>query len=223
MNSDPQPAWWRRVPRGAWAGGVLLLALGVLVLAGLSPRAAVDPAIAWLRVAGPGWYFAAMALVPLPLAAFTVPAGEAFAAQLTLGGVVAAGAAAVAVQQALSYWVARYLVRPVVAHWLQRRGQIVPRVTRGNALQIALLVRLTPGPPMILGSCVLALAQTPFGLYLAVSWLVALPWVCAGVILGRAFFAGDAVLLAAGLSLLAAVLLAARWLRRRRQQLEGNG
>ena len=210
------------MPRGAWAGGVIGLAVGALLLVGLSPRVAVDPVIAWLRVAGPGWYFLAMALVPLPLAAFTVPAGEAFAGQLTLGGVVAAGAGAVAVQQALSYWVARYMLRPAVAHWLLRRGQAVPRVTRENALNVALLVRLTPGPPMILGSCVLALAETPFGVYLAVSWLVALPWVCAGVILGRGFFAGDAALAAAGISLVAAVMLAARWLRRRKQQMPGN-
>lgn len=205
------------MPRTAWTGGLVLLIVGAVVLAGVSPGALVEPLVAGLRAAGPVWYFLAMAVVPLPLAAFTVPAGEAFADQLTLPGVVAAGAAAVAVQQALSYWIARYALRPAVARWLARRHHTIPLVTRDNALSVALLVRLVPGPPMILGSCILALAETPFGLYLLVSWLVAFPWVCGGVVLGRALFRGNLALAAAGASLLAGAVLAARLIRRRQQ------
>jgi uncharacterized membrane protein YdjX (TVP38/TMEM64 family) len=186
-----------------------------LLLVGGNLRGGVEVGLAWVRAAGPGWYFLAMAVVPLPLAWFTVPAGEAFAAQLTLGGVIAAGAAAVAVQLALSYWLARYALRPWVERVVRRRGYAVPVVTPENALSVALLVRLTPGPPMILGSCVLALAQTPFRLYLAVSWLVALPWVGAGVILGRGLLGGNFALAATGVGLVLAAGIAMHLLRRR--------
>ena len=172
--------------------------------------------LATIRATGPWAYFAAMALVPLPLIWFTMPAGEAFAPQLTLPGVIAVASIAVAVQQALSYAIARYALRPVVERMVRRRGWTVPRVTPTNALGVALLVRLTPGPPMILGSCLLALAEVPFRLYLVVSWLVALPWICAGVILGHGILEGRLAPALTGFSVLVAAVIAARLLRRSR-------
>ena len=205
-----------RLSRGVVVGLLVIAALVALWAAGLDLRASADRLVAAVRAAGPGWYFLAMALVPLPLAWFTVPAGEAFAAQLTFVGVIGACMGAVAVQVALSYVLARFWLRPGIARLVQRRGHTIPRVTSANALSVALLVRLTPGPPMILGSCVLALAETPFGLYLAVSCAVALPWVCAGVLLGRGLLQGDFTLIASGVALITAVVIAARLWRRRR-------
>ena len=205
------------IPIAVGAGLLVVLAGAGLWLGGADLRAAVETMIGAVRAAGPLWYFCAMALIPLPLAWFTVPAGEAFAAQMTLPGVIAAGAAAVAVQQALTYWVARFALRPPIERMLLRRGYTVPQVNRDNALSVALLVRLTPGPPMIVGSSVLALAATPFWLYLIVSWLVALPWVVAGVLLGRGLLQGNITLAATGGALLAAAVIAARLWRRRRR------
>lgn len=208
------------MPFLVWVVALVGLAGLGLWLGGTDLRAGADAGIAAVRAAGPLGYFGAMALIPLPLAWFTVPAGEAFAAQLTLPGVIAAGAGAVAVQQALAYWVTRYFLRPAIARILLRRGHTIPQVTRDNALGVALLVRLTPGPPMIVGSCVLALAGTPFRLYLLVSWLVALPWVVAGVMLGRGLFQGNVTLVATGGALLAAAVIAARLWRRRKLSAE---
>lgn len=199
--------------------GLGLLALTVvawLLWRDAAPAALLKDVLATIRATGPWAFFAAMALVPLPLIWFTVPAGEAFAPQLTLPGVIAAASIAVAVQQALSYAIARYALRPVVERLIQRRGWKVPRVTAANALGVALLVRLTPGPPMILGSCLLALAEAPFRLYLVVSWLVALPWVCAGVILGHGILQGRLAPALTGFSVLVAAVIAARLLRRSR-------
>jgi uncharacterized membrane protein YdjX (TVP38/TMEM64 family) len=66
---------------------------------------------------------------------------------------------------------------------------------------------------MVLGSCVLAVAEMPFGRYLLVSWLVALPWVLGGVVLGRGALAGDFKLLVAGAGVLVAAAVAVRWAR----------
>ena len=206
-----------RLPWG-WLGlGLLVLAGGAWLLGReAAPAAVLKEVLTTVRATGPWAYFTAMALVPLPLIWFTVPAGEAFAPQLTLPGVIAAAGVAVAMQQALSYAIARYALRPVVERLVRRRGWEVPRVTATNALGVALVVRLTPGPPMILGSCILALAAVPFRLYLVVSWLVALPWICAGVILGHGILEGRLAPALTGLSVLIAAAVAARLLRRSR-------
>jgi uncharacterized membrane protein YdjX (TVP38/TMEM64 family) len=219
MAEAPELATQRKIParwRWGWVLGAVAVA-GIVAWLGRDwpVRAGVEAGLAAVRAAGPGWYFAAMAVVPLPLAWFTVPAGEAFAAQLTLGGVIAAALGAVAVQLALSYAVARYALRPAIERLVRRRGLAVPRVTAANALSVALLVRLTPGPPMVLGSCVLAVAEMPFGRYLLVSWLVALPWVLGGVVLGRGALAGDFKLLVAGAGVLVAAAVAVRWARKK--------
>jgi uncharacterized membrane protein YdjX (TVP38/TMEM64 family) len=204
-------------PRAWWLGlmMVVVAVVVVLLLRDTAPREALDRLLTGVRAAGPAAYFTAMALLPAPLTWFTVPAGELFAAQLTLPGVVVAALVAVAVQLTLSYAVARYGLRPLVARLIRRRGYTVPRVTPGNALSVALLVRLTPGPPMILGSCILAVAEMPFRLYLLVSWLVALPWVIGGVVLGRGILAGDVKLIALGAGVIGAVVVAVHLWRKK--------
>lgn len=204
-------------------GGVGVVGLMVLVWVtvarpGIDFRQWIEVGFEAIRAAGAGWYFMAMALLPLPLAWFTIPAGEAFAGQLTLSGVVVAAAVAVALQLALSYGVARYALRPVVERMVRRRGLTVPRVTAGNALEVLLLVRLTPGPPMIVGTCILAIAETPFRLYLLVSWLAAMPWVVAGVVLGRGLLQGNFGLVASGVGLVVATGLVVRWWRHRAKE-----
>lgn len=216
-SNPPQGPGQKPLYRWRWAIVSGVVVVGAMVAwAGreLPMRAGIEAGLGAIRAAGPGWYFSAMAVLPLPLAWFTVPAGEAFAAQLTLGGVIAAALAAVAVQLSLSYALARFALRTVIEIMIRRRGLGVPRVTPANALSVALLVRLTPGPPMFLGSCVLAVAEMPFGQYLIVSWLVALPWVIGGVVLGRGALAGDFRLLVAGAGLFAAAAVAVRWARR---------
>ncbi len=198
-----------------WLAGVVVVAGAIFWARELPWRDGVEAVLTALRAGGPGIYFLAMAVVPLPLAWFTVPAGEAFAEQLSLGGVIAAALVAVAIQLALSYAVARYALRPWIERWMRRRGHVVPQVTTENALSIVLLVRLTPGPPMILGSCLLAIAGVPFRLYWLLSWLVAFPWVVGGVVLGRGVLAGNVKLAAAGFGLLVAAMVVTRWWRRR--------
>lgn len=215
--TSPATASNRLRPNRWWPGLIMVVVAVaiVLLLRDTAPREALDCLLAGVRAAGPAAYFTAMALLPAPLAWFTVPAGELFAAQLTLPGVVVAALLAVAVQLALSYAVARYGLRPLIARLIRHRGYTVPRVTPENALSVALLVRLTPGPPMILGSCILAVAEMPFRLYMIVSWLVALPWVIGGVVLGRGILAGDVKLIALGAGVIGAVVVAVHLWRKR--------
>jgi uncharacterized membrane protein YdjX (TVP38/TMEM64 family) len=215
---EAQPAANRGLLIKAVALALVLLAAGVLVVRGIDLRAWVDQGMALIRSAGPWVFFGAMAVLPAfgaPLLAFTIPAGEAFAGQMTLGGVLAATLAAIAVNLVLTYWLARRAVRPLLEKLLRRFGYSVPRVTADNGLSIALVVRLTPGPPFFLQGYLLGLAEVPFRLYLAVSWLCVLPWAVGAVVLGRGVLNGNFKMAAVGLGVIIAAVAAVQLIRRK--------
>jgi uncharacterized membrane protein YdjX (TVP38/TMEM64 family) len=121
----------------------------------------------------------------------------------------------------LTYWLARQAVRPLLARLLKRFGYTVPRVTADNALSIALLVRLTPGPPFFLQSYILGLADVPFRLYMVVSWLCVLPWAAGAVVLGRGMLHGNFKMAAMGFGVIIAAVAAVHLIRRKVAKREG--
>ncbi|MCC6414298.1 MAG: VTT domain-containing protein [Opitutaceae bacterium] len=210
--------WWSILLAVVVALGIF----GLPQMLELEPRAAVAQGLALIRAAGPWAFFTAMAVLPTPLFWFTVPAGEAFAAQLTLPGVIAAALAAVAVNIALSYWLARKVFRPPLTRWLEKRGHQIPQLTRDNAVAVALMVRLTPGPPLCLQCYLLALAGMPFRLYLLVSWLLTVPWVVGGVMLGRGVLGGDWLTALTGVGVLGAAAAGFCLWRKKRVRVGGG-
>ena len=196
----------------------VLVVVAVLVLRGMNLRQLVDQGMALIRGAGPWVFFSAMALLPAigaPLLFFTILAGEAFAAQITLGGVIAATLVAVAVNLALTYVVAHWALRPALTGLLKRYGYSIPRVTGENALAVALLVRLTPGTPFFLQGCILALAGVPFRMFMLVSWLCVLPWCIGAIVLGRGVLTGNFKVAVYGLGVIVAAVAAVHLLRRK--------
>jgi uncharacterized membrane protein YdjX (TVP38/TMEM64 family) len=170
-------------------GGAVLAVVVVLALRGVKFGPLIDQGVDLIRDAGPVAFFVAMALLPAagaPLFAFSLAAGEAFAARMTMTGVVATAALAIALNLALTYWLARYALRPLLARLVARYGYAVPRVTAQNALGVALLVRLTPGPPFFLQGYLLGLGEVPFRLYMIVSWVAVMPWAVSFIVLGKA-------------------------------------
>ena len=197
---------------------MVLLAVAIGVMRGLDVRALANQGMTLIRDAGPWAFFTAMAILPAvgaPMAAFTIPAGEAFGAQLGLGVVIGISLAVIGVNLALGYWVARYALRPVLAGLLKRYGYTVPRVTPENALSVALLVRLTPGPPHVLQAWILGVAELPFRMYLIVSWLAMVPWALGGIILGQGLFNGNFGLAMMGLGVLVTAAIGVHWIRRK--------
>jgi uncharacterized membrane protein YdjX (TVP38/TMEM64 family) len=195
-----------------------VIAGGLLLLRGVNIRALAGQGMAIIRDAGPWVYFAATAFLPAlgaPLSAFTIVAGEAFAAQMTMAGVIVAAMAAIAANLALTYWLARYALRPLLSRFTERYGYRIPRVTKANALNISLMIRLTPGPPFFMQSYILGLAEVPFRLYMIVSWLCILPWSVAFVVLGKGVFNGNFKLVGTGVGVLVAATAFVHWVRKR--------
>jgi len=219
MVSSEVPLGKKKLPLGKLVVvAAVMLVAAVLVLRGVDLVAVKDRGLAVMRDAGPVVFFSAMTILPAfgaPMLAFTIPAGEAFAPQLGLGGVIAVALVVLAVNLALTYWLARYALRPVLTGLLKRYGYSVPRVTPENVLTVALLVRLTPGPPYALQGYILGIAEVPFRLYMIVSWLCMTPWAVGAIVLGRGILNGNFKLVAAGLAVLVAAIGAVQVVRRK--------
>lgn len=197
---------------------VVLIGVAVLVLRGVDIRGLIDWGIGVIRGLGAVVFFLAMTILPavgVPLLAFTVTAGEAFAPQLGMGGVIAVSLVAIAINLALGYWIARYALRPVLAGLIKRYGYSVPRVTPENALTVTMIVRLTPGPPYSVQAVICGLAEVPFRMYMIVSWLAILPWAIGGIILGKGLLSGDFGRAAMGVGVLVVAIVLVQWVRRK--------
>jgi len=226
MPSPEVPVEKRKLPVVKLAvAAVVLLAVAALVLRGVDVGAVKERAFAFVRELGPVVFFAAMAILPafgVPMSLFTIPAGEAFGPRLGLGVVIAIALVVLAVNLALTYWVARYALRPLLTGLMKRYGYSVPRVTPDNALTVALVVRLTPGPPYALQGYLLGLAEMPFGLYMIVSWLGQAPYAVGLIVLGEGLMNGNFMLVAKGLAVLIVVIAVVQLVRRKISKREGG-
>ena len=192
------------VPLGILA--VLAIVVAVLVLRGLDYRVLIQRGLEVIRSTGPATFLIATAFLPAfgaPLSVFTLTAGELFAPQMTMLGVIAAMMLAIAANLAFTYYLARYALRPILSKVIKRYGYSIPSVTPENALSVALTLRLTPGPPFALQSYILGLAEVPFRLYMVVSWLCILPWAVGAIVVGKGVFNGNFLLISYGVGVIA--------------------
>lgn len=220
--STEMPTPKKKLPVAKLAiSGLVALVVGLLILrtVGLKELGEiVNQVMAGIRDMGPWVFFSAMTILPAfgaPMFAFTIPAGEAFAGRMGLGGVIAAALVAIAVNLALSYWLARYALRPLLTRLIKRYGYTVPRLTRENALNILLVVRLTPGPPYSFQCFVLGIAEAPFRLYMIVSWLAVLPIAVGAIVLGEGLFKGNFKAVVGGMGLLVVASIGLQWVRKK--------
>ena len=218
--TDGTPARPRKIPVvPICAAAVACAVLAYLVLRGVNLGALGARGMGLIRGAGPWAFFSAAAVLPAfgaPLTAFTIVAGDLFAPTMTLAGVIAAMFAAISVNLALTYWLARFAFRPLLGRLLGRYGYKVPSVTTKNALSVTLAFRLTPGTPFAVQSYILGLAEVPFWMYLVVSWLCQIPFHAGCVIMGKGILNGNFKTALYGLGILVVVTALVHQLRKRR-------
>ncbi|MCC5021504.1 MAG: hypothetical protein J6386_01200 [Candidatus Synoicihabitans palmerolidicus] len=129
---------------------------GVAMLRGLDVRALIDQSLAMVREAGPGAFFAGMAVLPavgFPLSSFTLSAGSVFAPTLGWPVVLAATWLALSINVTLTYVGARWLARPWLGKLVLRLGYSWPQVQPSEYWTITILLRVTPGPPLCAAEC----------------------------------------------------------------------
>lgn len=175
-------AWCRRHPGALWAGGLLaIFSLGTLVLWGWLHPDRVAEGITWARgllVGHPGLLFATIALLPaagFPVSVLLVLGGYVF--QDRYGAVlgVLVVLLAISLNIMISYWIAKRFA-PWFRDWFQRRGYPLPEMRPGTALQVTVLVRVTPGMPLFVQNYLLGVLMIPWRTYLIGSfppqWIV---------------------------------------------------
>ena len=196
---------------------VVGLVVAVLVLRGIDVHAWIDRVLGWFRAIGVGPFFAAMAILPafgFPVLAFSLTAGPVFGPQIGLGWVVAGVMVSLAINITLTYWLARYALRPLVEGIVRKLGYGLPQVRKDDHLGLALLVRIMPGPPFFVQSYLLGLAGVPFMTYLWVSWVVSSVYSVSLVVFGDSVMKGDAKVVFFAVSIFVAVAVAIKMVRR---------
>ena len=152
-----------------------LLVFALLLVAGIALLCAigfdVTRLLETLQATHPLVFFCAMALLPIigfPIAVFYIFAGLAF--PWLTAWLLCAGA--LAVNMALAYLLGAYLLRDPIRQLVERRGHRIPELGPRGHFRLTFLIRALPGVPYPLQNYILALARTPFPLYMGVSWTV---------------------------------------------------
>ncbi len=173
---------------------------------------------AWVRALGPLWFFSAFALLTafgVPVTFFALSAGPLYAPALGMPAVLGLAAACMAASMTLTYLLARYALRPWVSRCLAYLGYAIPEISPQRRRWFVFLVRVTPGPPYVLQSALLGMANVPFRLYFPISFLVCTVNVMMLIVFGAALAKGSFYLAAGVAVALAVAALIIRTLRQR--------
>jgi uncharacterized membrane protein YdjX (TVP38/TMEM64 family) len=199
------------------ASGIVLGAGALLVLRGVDVKTLIEQGLDLLRSAGPLAFFIGMALLPLvgvPMLAFSLPAislfGPRFGAPLT----VAISLAAVTVNFCAAYALARRGLRPILSALVTRLGYKLPQVEAGDATDLVILLRVTPGVPFFAQNYLAGLAQVPFGRYFVISAIISWPLNVAFLLFGDALLHGKGKVALLSFCALAALVTATHLVRK---------
>ncbi len=170
-----------------------------------------------LAAAGPVVFFAAMAVLPVagvPMSPFALAAAPLFGARLGTPVILGLGLAAITFNLTMTYWLARRWLRPLLSRLLIRLGYKMPQVESGDATDLIVLLRVTPGPPFFVQNYLLGLAEVPFGRYLVISCAVQWSFNVAFMLFGDALSQGRGKMAMISIGLLAALVAGTHLVRK---------
>lgn len=200
---------------------VIVAVVVALLLRGVNLRALLNQTLAWIRGVGPTTFFVAMAILPsfgFPLLGFTLPVGPVFSPQLGIPLVIFLVTLSMTCNLLLTYWLARYAFRPFLERLIVRLGYQLPQVAPQDRLSLAVLLRVTPGPPFCLQSYILGLAEVPLRIYMLVSCLITIPQAIALILFGDSLMKGKGKVAFLAFSVIVALSVLIHWVRRRYAQ-----
>lgn len=196
---------------------VALLAAAALVARGVNLRQLLDQGLELIRAAGPLAFFTAQTVLPacgVPMLAFSLPAVSLFGERLGTVTVLALSVGALTANLTLTYALARRGLRPLLAKLVNRLGYKLPQVEAGDATDLIVLLRVTPGIPFFVQNYLAGLAEAPFGRYVLVSCIIAWPLNIAFMLFGDALLHGKGRVALTSLLLLLALTAATHLVRK---------
>lgn len=141
-----------------------------------------------LEAAGSGWFFAAYATFPafgVPISLFNITAGLAFVPKLGIFWTSLFAALCLMSANAISYWMARFAMRPVIEKLIGKLGYKLPVIPSDEHITACLFLRVVPGAPYVIQSYILGLAKVRFLPYMVVSFIGQYAWAFAMILLGE--------------------------------------
>jgi len=182
----------------------VIVVVGGLLLRGLNLRGYLEQGMALIRSANPLVFFVSMALLPavgVPALAFVLSAGPLWAEKMGMPMVVLCSLLALTVNFTLTYFLARWALRPVLTKLITRLGYKLPRAEEADATSLIVIMRVTQGIPYCVQNYLLGLAEVPFGKYFLWTAVLSLPQNAAAVLFGDALMRGRGkmVIMVAGL------------------------
>lgn len=184
---------------------------------GVDLRGLIQRGLDMITQAGPLAFFAGMAILPLfgaPLLAFVLTAGPAFAPQFGMPTVVLYSLCAVTFNFLMGYFLARKAMRPFLANMISRLGHKVPELEGGDAMDLLIILRVTPGIPFFVQNYMAGLSNVPVVPYLVVSCIVAWSYNSSLVIFGDALLHGKGKIVVISVGCLVAFIAATHMVRR---------
>lgn len=181
----------------------------------------IESLLRFIRTVGPVAFFSAMAILPafgFPLLAFSLTAGPVFAPRFGLPLVALFVLLSLIANVALTYWLSRYAFRPLLEKMVTRMGYKLPQVAKDDHVSLAVIVRVTPGPPFFVQGYLLGLAEVPFRIYMTVSTLISGSFAVAVVFFGDSLVNGRGKIAFLAFSALVALMVIVQWLRKRYSQ-----
>lgn len=172
---------------------VVVAVAGYFVVRGVDFKVYAQRFTDLIRQVGAPVFFTALAVLPalgFPLSAFWLTAGSVFGPQIGMGWVIVWSGVALAVNLALTYWLARYAFRPLLERLCTWLGYKLPVVDAEDHVGLSVLVRVTPGPPFFVQGYLLGLAEVKFGVYMLVSWLASMAYGVAIIVFAQALMSG---------------------------------
>ena len=124
--------------------------------------------------------FGILTALPVPSSPLILAAGALYG--FWMGLLVIAGGLLITLS--LSYWLALFALRNPIEKLLRWRGYTLPEFPTSDTVHFVLLVRFTPGVPLVFINYLLGIARVSFKTYLIVSWpvimLISIPFILAG-------------------------------------------
>ena len=173
-----------------------------------------EPVLGWCR-SNPIALFAAIAILPgfgFPASPLLILAGAVWGSDL---GSCFIAISATALNMTWTYAAAAGPARRLISRIIGSRWDKWRDMDRRNLLKLTLLLRITPGVPLVIQNYTLGLLAVPFVSYLLISVPINGLFVTGFVLSGGAIFEGQIGLLILGISILAAATIAVKMIRRR--------
>ncbi|MGE9295990.1 MAG: TVP38/TMEM64 family protein [Puniceicoccales bacterium] len=166
----------------------------------------LDSVMEWVQGINPAFLLPALSILPT----FAFPASVLL---FLIGGYYGPvygmfiAVLGIAINDAITYWLARTFLRGPIMRLLERKNVKVPVVPADEEIRVIAILRIAPGSPLFLQSYALGLANVDFRKYMLVSIPIQALHAAGIIVFGDAIFEGKTGAIIFGVSLMVVMVI----------------